>query len=282
MRDRARETVGLRNREGFIRHFERRLNLSDAQRDSLKDELDGTYRQMAELREETSRRYNALIDTLAIRIMPALTKEQQELFREQESKFRRFLPKEKRGGPGRDRPEYGDWSAAGEDSPGADKPPPYRANGRNAPAPLQQKTDEMPARDRPLQRDRGAPSMLDSAVNADDPAAMPMLPPLLGRGMQKAAQRLKLTQEQSASIAAIVAKGRARIKEMRVAQEGGAETKDARRRQVAEVMRAMDAEIVNLLTSAQREEWMRMQKEMVEHIQKSRRQRDTAAEAGGR
>ena len=95
IRDNVRERAKLRDHEGFIAYFERRLELTEAQRDSLRDELDSAYNRLVELRRATSEEYNAVIDTMSQRIYPQLTPEQRELFKQQEQALRRMVPKER-------------------------------------------------------------------------------------------------------------------------------------------------------------------------------------------
>lgn len=92
VRDHVQTAESLRQREGFLRHFERELDLSEAQRDSLADELRYVYERMYELRRSTSEEYSALLDTLHQTIYPKLRPEQQELFARQEERMRHGFP----------------------------------------------------------------------------------------------------------------------------------------------------------------------------------------------
>lgn len=95
LRDRARDAQSLRDRDGFVAFFERRLELTEAQRDSLRDELLSTYQQLAELRSSTSAEYNRLLDTLHAHIYPQLTGGQRALLTQEEERLRRMVPKDR-------------------------------------------------------------------------------------------------------------------------------------------------------------------------------------------
>lgn len=92
VRDRVRETRNLREREGFARFFFDKLQLSDAQNDSLRGVLDSTYRELEQLRVESSQRYAEVIDHMRSRVYPKLSPEQRVLFEEQEQRIRAMVP----------------------------------------------------------------------------------------------------------------------------------------------------------------------------------------------
>lgn len=94
LRDRIRDSQQLRDRHGFVEFFERRLELTEAQRDSLRDELMQAYVELADLRSNTTQRFNEVLDSLKQRINPHLTLQQRELLVVEEQKLRRFLPRE--------------------------------------------------------------------------------------------------------------------------------------------------------------------------------------------
>lgn len=281
MRDRARETAGLRNREGFIHHFERRLQLTETQRDSLKDELERTYSQMAALREETSQRYNILIDSLAVRIMPTLTVEQRELFRDQEQRFRRFLPNEKKGpGPGpRPHPKPGGPPHSGMlQSPGT--PAPLSGKGALAESRVS-KAPEAPAapQQTPLSVTlRPADSTLKTKTCASPPPTGDN--PLFMVGELKRVQgRLGLSDEQTASFKKIMSDARLAIKQIK---DEEADRPIVKRRRVGEAVQQMDQQIMSLLTADQQQRWLTMRDEMGEKLRQKRRTKnpDTVAEGG--
>lgn len=95
LRDRVRDAQSLRDRDGFVEFFERRLELTEAQRDSLRDELLSTYQQLAELRSSASAEYNRLLDSLHAHIYPQLTGGQRALLTQEEERLRRMVSKER-------------------------------------------------------------------------------------------------------------------------------------------------------------------------------------------
>ncbi|MBS1913644.1 MAG: hypothetical protein JST22_16775 [Bacteroidetes bacterium] len=94
VRNQVRESQTLRDSSGFVDYFARRLELTEAQRDSLRGELEHTYTQLAQLRASATEQYNEVLDSLRQHIYPHLNDRQQELFRDEEHKFRRYLPKD--------------------------------------------------------------------------------------------------------------------------------------------------------------------------------------------
>ncbi|MDB5034839.1 MAG: hypothetical protein JWQ98_2080 [Chlorobi bacterium] len=104
VRDNLRERQQLRTHEGFVQYFVYRLQLTEAQRDSLRGELDRVYDQLSDLRSATSSQYEAVIDTFTQRIGPRLTESQRALLREQEQKLRGMVPHEKRRTAENERP----------------------------------------------------------------------------------------------------------------------------------------------------------------------------------
>ncbi len=288
MRDRARETAGLRSREGFIHHFERRLQLTETQRDSLKDELERTYSQMAALREETSQRYNTLIDTLAVRIMPTLTVEQRELFRDQEQRFRRFLPNERKGpGPGpRPHPRGGPPPHSGT-LPAPAAPVPLSGKGTAA-APRASQSPETPVAAqqmplsvtlRPADSTLKTCASLKTCTSPQAPQPTGDKPPFMGGELKRVQGRLGLSDEQTASFKKIMADARLAIKQIKAEE---AERPIVKRRKVGEAVQQMDQQIMNLLTADQQERWLAMRDEMGEKLKQKRRPKrpDTVAEGG--
>jgi hypothetical protein len=99
IRDRAYEAERFRQREGFEMYIVDRLRLTEAQRDSLKDELERTFAELDELRFNTATEYRVLLDTLKQRISPQLTAEQRALLSDMDLNFRRGFPGKRHGGP---------------------------------------------------------------------------------------------------------------------------------------------------------------------------------------
>jgi len=89
VRDRVVEMQSMRERDGFIKIFADRLHLTEAQRDSLRDELAQTYEELHALRRAAAAEYGEVFDTLESRIGPKLTPEQRDILHRQEE---RVLP----------------------------------------------------------------------------------------------------------------------------------------------------------------------------------------------
>ena len=83
------------DRDGFTQYFVERLELTEAQRDSLSDELEQSYVELARLRAAVAGEYGILLDSLGHRLSPSLRPEQRELLRKAEQRLRRKLA----GGP---------------------------------------------------------------------------------------------------------------------------------------------------------------------------------------
>jgi hypothetical protein len=99
VRNRAIETERMREREGFEMFVVERLKLTEAQRDSLKDELEQTFAELDELRFTTANEYRALLDTLKQRISPQLNPEQRQMLSDMDLNFRRGFPGKRHGPP---------------------------------------------------------------------------------------------------------------------------------------------------------------------------------------
>lgn len=92
VRENVQSARSLRERDGFLRFVEHRLELTEAQRDSLADELDSLYTNLASLRKSTSNELAALLDSFRVRVEPQLTPHQRELLKRQEEFMRHGLP----------------------------------------------------------------------------------------------------------------------------------------------------------------------------------------------
>jgi hypothetical protein len=200
IRDRIHEAQNLRNRQGFVEYFEKRLELSEAQRDSLHDELEHAYEKLADLRFSAIREYNEVIDSLRIKIYPQLTPEQRELFNMQEQKFRRFMPREA------PRPHAGMIPP-----PGARREPPPEALSSAAPP------EEEPA-----------PTQLKPQAEAQKPSASAVAPDTTdamresqwienaNARLEKMKQQLHLTDDQTKQVRQLFADAATQIKQARI------------------------------------------------------------------
>ncbi|MEP7217590.1 MAG: hypothetical protein ABI876_01670 [Bacteroidota bacterium] len=196
VRDNLRERQQLRTHEGFIQYFEYRLQLTEAQRDSLRGELDRVYDQLSDLRSATSSQYEAVIDTFTQRIGPRLTESQRALLREQEQKLRSMVPHEKRRMAENQRPM---------------PPAPTQAAPPTAkPAETRRPTESLSVASG---KGQGAPA---PTVTTPPPAAMsnsseePDVDPGFGGKMREARTRLNLTDDQVAQIRTIFSDNKAK------------------------------------------------------------------------
>lgn len=256
VRDRAREARDLRNRDGFMRYFEKRLDLTATQRDSLQEELEWTYGELARLREETTVQYNAVIDTFAVRVMPVLTEEQRVLFRTQEQKFRRFMPKEFRGPHPHPR---GDRPAGAHMMPPGQQPAELGGPSRSNVMPLiheravQEKGDRISPQNSPKAADTSAQALASATPN-DEGAVLRM-----GRRMRVLRARLNLTDKQTI----VVQQAFARMKERCGAiKKDYAEQPALRRQKSCENIQELDREVMEQLDDNQRELWTLIRQEM--------------------
>ena len=85
------DSQSMNDPKSFSGFVEERLRLSEAQRDSLRDELGATYEDMAALRNATAEEYSELIDTLTHRVAPLLDPEQRKLLERLEQRMRKRL-----------------------------------------------------------------------------------------------------------------------------------------------------------------------------------------------
>lgn len=256
MRDRAREARDLRNRDGFLRYFEKRLDLTAAQRDSLQEELEWTYGELARLREETTVQYNALIDTFAVRVMPVLTEEQRVLFRTQEQKFRRFMPKELRGphppmrgdrpaGPQLMRPEHQDAEQDGL-SRSSVAPPVHERS-------VQAKQEQTASVNSAQPPDTSARPLASSAPN-DEGAVLRM-----GRRMRILRARLNLTDKQTIAVQQAFTRMKERCGTIK---KDYSDQAALRHQKSCENIQELDREVLEQLDDNQRELWTVIRQEM--------------------
>jgi hypothetical protein len=85
------DAQSMNDPKSFSGFIEERLRLSEAQRDSLRDELGLIYEDLAALRNASAETYNELIDTFARRVAPQLDPEQRKLLDRLEERLRRRL-----------------------------------------------------------------------------------------------------------------------------------------------------------------------------------------------
>jgi hypothetical protein len=229
VRDRVRESQSLRDRTGFEAYFADRLKLTEGQRDSLRDELEQTYDELAGLRRSTAEEYHELLDTLDRRIASQLSAEQRELLRREEQRFlRQVVPGP---GPRPHPPVRGSETGRPEET----RPPPVAQGSGDS----TQKPHERPA-----------PNPRSSAIidSSPAPAADPPAP-----GFKGFAQLLRdsvgLTPQQFREVQRIVKMTRQRVDE--IASDSVGYPPRMKRAALGRNLREMDAGISSLLTDEQ-------------------------------
>jgi hypothetical protein len=252
VRDRVRETQRLRHRDGFVEHFARRLDLTEAQRDSLRDELEQAYDSLTSLRQAASERYNAVFDTLQRRIAPQLTDEQRTLFHNQEEKLRRMMPKEprRRGGPRL------------HDGPRSGFPPADHRELQNKPekeiAPEGAKSRPLDESKTRLVPDSGAALNDPTSPNASSTPDETILK-RFDHYREKMRKRLQLRDEQASEIDRILRDGHRKNAEARKEFAG---QPVLRRSTIRENLRATRRQMIEVLDAEQRKEFTKMEEEM--------------------
>jgi hypothetical protein len=229
VRDRVRESQSLRDRTGFEAYFADRLKLTEGQRDSLRDELEQTYDELAGLRRSTAEEYHELLDTLDRRIASQLSAEQRELLRREEQRFlRQVVP-----GPGpRPHPPVRGSEVGRTEEP----PPPPVAQGSRDTA--------------PKQNDRQAPNPRSTA-SIDSNRAAPASSPAPGfNGFARLLRdSVGLTPQQFREVQRIVMMTRQRVDE--IASDSLSYPPRMKRAALGRNLREMDAGISSLLTEEQ-------------------------------
>lgn len=93
VRDRVRDAQRMKEKEGFSEAFLDRLEVTEAQRDSLRGSLEQAYEEIRALRNAAQEEYQEVLDTLRGRVYPRLTAEQRTRYDQMEE---RVLPPELR------------------------------------------------------------------------------------------------------------------------------------------------------------------------------------------
>lgn len=93
VRDRVRDAQRMKEKEGFSEAFLDRLEVTEAQRDSLRGTLEQAYEEIRALRNAAQEEYQEVLDTLRKRVYPRLTSEQRVRYDQIEA---RVLPPEMR------------------------------------------------------------------------------------------------------------------------------------------------------------------------------------------
>jgi len=248
VRERVREARNLREREGFSRFFFDKLQLSDSQNDSLRSVIDSAYRQLEQLRQESSQRYVAVIDTLRSRVYPQLTSEQRLLFEEQEQRMRSMVPPMvRRGGP---------LAGQRHGPPDPALPVPH-GEGRGAPpSSIPQVQPESQAT--PRKGGLGVPPEALPDTNrfgTEDPWA-PQNERRINRLMQRLNDSLELTDDQRQQIEVILGEQGRRLREL---QTSGV-SPDEQRTTYKNLRRQGMGRIMSILTPEQRAELKSMLK----------------------
>ncbi|HVZ41754.1 MAG TPA: hypothetical protein VHI13_20905 [Candidatus Kapabacteria bacterium] len=264
VRNQVRESQTLRDSSGFVDYFARRLELTEAQRDSLRGELEHTYTQLAQLRASATEQYNEVLDSLRQHIYPHLNDRQQELFRDEEHKFRRYLPKDEmprglaRNGQV---PRSGDVATSVQPQPRHDSPAVVQQAPANAPEkreaaatsktlppidPAQARTTDVDGLDLPDEPSQKA------GQGTDRPS---------GHFVQELRERLKLTPDQQKRVVAILTGAGKDIRSIRADMN---DTPVLMRTAIRERRQQMLRDIGILLTPEQREafkEYLRTRRE---------------------
>lgn len=89
LRGQVRDSQSMNDPAAFRGFIEERLRLTEAQRDSLQDELGATYEDLAALRGATAEEYTELIDSFSTRVAPQLDPDQRQLLGRLEERMRK-------------------------------------------------------------------------------------------------------------------------------------------------------------------------------------------------
>jgi hypothetical protein len=241
VRGEVRERELLKEQAGFEMYIVDRLRLTEAQRDSLKDELERTFAELDELRSTTATEYSALLDTLKQRISPQLNPDQRALLSDMDLNFRRGFPGKRHGGlPPR----------RGGGPPPVDRPQPYSA--MQPPVPEDSATHLVePSVSNSAQPKEQKPPVTELG---QDPASKPLdtnsaesSGPLTGL-VPSLDKHLAFSSDQRKQVTTIVADTRGRIAE---ARKQFADDRRMQRMAVRRNLQEMDKRIQGVLTPAQ-------------------------------
>lgn len=264
VRDRVHHGRMMHDRDGFVLHFERQLDLSKPQRDSLHDELVQAYNELTEIKNLTSEEFNAVLDTFARQVYPQLSDEQKAKFRDQEERLRRQLPREKRKEI--DNMRSGSPSVPASPPvtlpPVPQAPPVTRTDSVKEPANLATEPREVARSTVPPTQDTISDDMSRSlSDNASNDGAIPGELTSAGgleRFLAKLRKRLELTDEQYLQVERVVKDARTRLEAIKVEFEG---RPFLMKRAARRVLGQMRRDIIPLLSPEQREEIRRLQGE---------------------
>ncbi len=92
VRHQVHEAQRLQNAEGFREYFADKLDLTNAQVDSLRGELDRAYADLAEFRAAAADEYRSMLDTFVAHVDPKLRPEQRAILERQAARLRHHLP----------------------------------------------------------------------------------------------------------------------------------------------------------------------------------------------
>lgn len=240
VRDRVQSARDLREREGFLHFVERRLDLSEAQRDSLQKELDELYARLAEVRHAAAEQLDAALDTFRLRVEPRLSPHQRELLNRQEEFLRRDLPRRAGRRPG---------------------PPPGNRLMPQAPMGTTPRVDRvdsslhgMRGPEKPQSRPTSPPQLRlpdrSDSTEAHGNVAPPHAIDRLERLVIRLRREIGLTSEQESEIRAICAEGRKRMSE---ASQSFADRPYLRRSAYRRIINDTRHRGLSILTESQRE-----------------------------
>lgn len=250
VRNHVREAREIHGRDGFLRFVERRLELTELQRDSLRDELDSLYSHLTDLRQSTSVELVSLLDTFRNRIEPHLTPRQRELLSRQEEFMRHGLPRGRgrTSVPPRDGDEVSRMGGGPVNAGHNDRQPDsgdLRPHPDNQGSPIE----------RPGHWGRAVGGSRPNMADADDSVGGRL--EWFERRLDKVLKRLRVSPQQKSAIEAIVLEARARAQAI---PAGGAGSAARRRSDALDIWSEARKRIVTLLTPAQREEFRIMRR----------------------
>lgn len=253
------ERQSLRDPVRFREHFIDRLDLDNAQRDSVADELARTYEDLIDVRRTVDEEYQIIFDSLDRRIGPLLTGEQRSRLREQRN---RFLQRRRRavapsGTPMPTRSDSHDPSSPGDSA----------IAGGAIDATSDEEHDALRSEEEASTASNDTKGGIAAeGAGADDPSRRSE-DSLDGDGtvrpklIEQIAQRLDLTPEQQNELESILRKSMKRAKTIR---REFASNPDAMRRQLRINRMKTDRHIRNLLTEEQRPAYETLKERLID------------------
>ena len=267
LRGQMRDAQSMNDPAAFRGFIEERLRLTEAQRDSLRDELGETYEDLAALRGVTAEEYGELIDTFSTRVAPQLDPDQRQLLGRLEERMRRRFNRGAVREPGR---------RGSLDSLQLEIDPPQNtASSPPAIDTTRGTISQVPTRDAAQVPRKGTPQISPPRKTIQSPGdsiSLNSLDPEMGEGkgphipvphVDTLRRRLDLAPEQIESIRQIVRETRQKVR-------GDLEQLHGFRRLQKEALRRnllyMDARIESILEPRQRVEYRALRKEAMKKL----------------